>query len=255
MKAVLLAAGVGERLRPFTDHHPKCLAELGGRSLLTRHLDVLAALPQVDGAVVVVGYLCEQIADALDAWRAARGPEALPVTTVVNEAYRLGSILSLYAARETLLGDDSIVMDADVLYHPEVMRRLVRSRHPNCFLIDSTVEETGEEMMVCVRGGLARHIARSRDASTHAPQWELRGEGVGFFRLSRAVAPRLVEVLEGLLGAGRQRAEYEEGLAALMAEVDCGYEEIGDLPWTEIDFPADLDRAARDVLPAIDARQ
>ena len=45
----------------------------------------------------------------------------------------------------------------------------------------------------------------------------------------------------------------EPDFEALMAEVDCGYEEIGDLPWTEIDFPADLDRAASDVLPAIDA--
>ena len=51
MKAVLLAAGIGERLRPFTESSPKCLVDVGGRSLLFRHLDLLSALPEIDGAV------------------------------------------------------------------------------------------------------------------------------------------------------------------------------------------------------------
>lgn len=253
MKAVLLAAGVGERLRPFTDHHPKCLAEVGGRSLLDRHLDILAEAPAVDGVTLVVGYLDDQIRHAVRAWQDAwpAAAAALPVTFYDNEAFRLGSILSLYAAREVLLDDDAIVMDADVLYHPEVMRRLVDSPHANCFLIDADADESGEEMMVCIRGGRALHIGRSHHASTKDPSWELKGEGVGFFRLERAVAPRLITIIEGLLAQGRERAEYEEALAVLMGEVFCGFEHIGDLPWTEIDFPDDLERAAREVLPAL----
>ncbi len=253
MKAVLLAAGVGERLRPFTDHHPKCLAEIGGRTLLDRHLDILAANPGIDGVTLVVGYLHDQIRSAVAGWQDRRpdGATPLPVTFFMNDAYRLGSILSLYAAREVLAGDDAIVMDADVLYHADVMRRLVDSPHANCFLIDADADESGEEMMVCIRGGRALHIARSSHPSTQDPSWELKGEGVGFFRLERGVAPRLIAIIEALLDKGRERAEYEEALAVLMGEVHCGFEHIGDLPWTEIDFPEDLERAARDVLPAL----
>ena len=61
MKAILLAAGVGDRLRPFTDSHPKCLVEVGGRSLLDRHLDILSGIEAITGLHIVVGYLADQI--------------------------------------------------------------------------------------------------------------------------------------------------------------------------------------------------
>ena len=135
MKAVILAAGVGARLMPRTDSAHKCLTEIGGRSLLHRHLDILDAAPEVDGVIIVVGYLREQIYQSVTQWHDASGA-GLSVQFITNEVYRKGSILSLYAAKEVLCAHDSIVMDADVLYHPDVMGRLLRSQHRNCFLVD-----------------------------------------------------------------------------------------------------------------------
>ena len=60
MKAIILAAGVGERLRPLTDHKPKCLVELGGVPLLNRQINTLKSKGIVD-ITVVAGYLAEQI--------------------------------------------------------------------------------------------------------------------------------------------------------------------------------------------------
>ena len=62
MKAVILAAGIASRLRPLTDHTPKCLLEIGGRCLLARTLDGLLA-NGIREVVVVTGYLREQIMD------------------------------------------------------------------------------------------------------------------------------------------------------------------------------------------------
>ena len=253
MKAILLAAGVGKRLRPYTEIRPKCLVEIGGRSLLHRHLDILSSLEEFDELVIVVGYRHDQVRDAVAAWHGDATGDArdFPVSLVLNEEFEKGSILSLFAARETLLAADSVAMDADVLYPTEVMQRLVGSTHANCFLIDDGAEESGEEMMVCIRGERAIHIARSRDASTHTG-WDHKGEGVGFFRLAAADAPALLAHMERLIANGSEGAEYEVALAAFMPEHTCGYESIADLPWTEIDFEEDIDQATNVVLPAIE---
>jgi len=247
MNAILLAAGVGARLAPFTDDHPKCLVEIAGQSLLDRHLDILCE--QVDGITLVVGYRDGQIRDAVGAWK-ARTRHPIPIEFVHNADYERGSILSLYAAHEVLLRDDTVVMDADVLYGPALMTRLLKSTHGNCFLLDDSADESGEEMMVCVKGSRALHIARSRDPSTQSG-WDLTGEGVGFFKLDRADAAELVAILDEMIAAGTCDVEYEDGLARFMAAYPCGFESVGDLPWTEIDFPEDVDRARVEILPKL----
>lgn len=249
MKAILLAAGVGQRLRPTTDARPKCLVEIGGRTLLARHFDMLSTFDEIDGVVIVVGYRHDQVRDAVSLWQ-QEAERDLQISCDTNDRYTLGSILSLYTARDTLVKHDSIIMDADVLYHRDVMKRLIESPHDNCFLIDRQAEESGEEMMVCIRDGRAMHIARSHESSTQTG-WEEKGEGVGFFKIKHAYSRRLLEHIEELLGKGMEASGYEIALAGFMKEVTCGYECIGDLPWTEIDFAEDIVRAEEVVLPAM----
>ncbi|MFQ5608665.1 MAG: NDP-sugar synthase, partial [Woeseiaceae bacterium] len=60
MIAMILAAGRGERLRPVTDEIPKALVDVGGKSLLERHLDAIAAAG-IDTVVINLGWHGEQI--------------------------------------------------------------------------------------------------------------------------------------------------------------------------------------------------
>lgn len=251
MKAVLLAAGVGDRLRPFTDNHPKCLIEVGGKTLLVRHLEVLSSIPQLGELVIVVGYRDDQIRDAVAAWSRDTG-SSFKVTFETNAEFRKGSILSLYTAKEHLVGDDCVIMDADVLYPQVLMKRLVESPHKNCFLLDEQSERTGEEMMVCVKDGRALHIDRSRKESTFDEHWDLTGEGVGFFKLDRHDSQALVVTMRQLIDEGLDRSEYEAALDRFMKVYPSGYEPVGDLPWTEIDFIEDVEKAQREVLPHIE---
>ena len=250
MRAVILAAGVGARLRPLTDTTPKCLVSIGDRTLLARHLDVLAALPEIDGVGIVTGHLGEQIGAAVDAWRSATG-SALPIDTVDNPRFRAGAILSLAAARPWLLASDCVVMDADVLYGAALMTRLVRSPYRNCFLLDETAIRTGEEMMVCANKRRVLHLARSSETSTWSG-WDELGEGVGFFRVTAADAPALLAEVDALLAAGRHDVDYEVALDAFVKTCVAGFERVSDLAWIEIDFPADVKRATRDVLPLLE---
>ena len=251
MRALILAAGVGRRLEPFTDDRPKCLMTIAGKSLLVRHLDILAGFPQLEGLDIVVGYRHDQIRDAVAVWQ-RESERDFPVRFYMNEAFRKGSILSLYTGKETLVSEDTIVMDADVLYPKELMRRLLESDERSCVLIDEQADMPDEEMVICCRDDRAMHIARSRHPSTHG-EWDEKGEGVGFLKLDHTEAPKLITIIEEAIAAGQEDADYEDTIASFMKVSRCGYERIGDLPWTEIDFSEDLVSAEEEILPAIRA--
>lgn len=239
MKAVILAAGVGKRLWPITQHKPKCLIEFGGRSLLHRYLETLVSLG-VRRATIVVGYKQEMIRAAV-----AGNSCGVSVDYLVNDQFHRGSISSLWIARAAL-DDDVVIMDADVLFHRDILGRLVQSSSPNCLLMDETVKQQGEECMVVVQGG--RVIALTK---TMPSRYDYAGEGVGFLRVRYADTPAVVHSLKGHVDREIWNMEYEDGLLEFFGQVKVGHEKIGDLPWTEIDFQEDVTRAERDILPKL----
>jgi L-glutamine-phosphate cytidylyltransferase len=239
MKAVILAAGVGKRLWPITQHRPKCLIEIGGQSLLRRYLATLATVG-IRRADMVVGYRQEMIREAV-----AADSCGVKVNFLVNEQFHRGSISSLWVAR-TALDDDVIVMDADVLFHREILRRLVASPYGNALLMDETVKQTGEECMVVVAGG--RVIALTKTMPAH---YDYAGEGVGFLRVRHADTPHVVASLRSYVDKGAWNMEYEDALREYFRDVTVGHEKIGGLPWTEIDFVEDIRKAELEILPRL----
>ena len=239
MKAIILAAGVGKRLWPITQHRPKCLIEIGGKTLLHRYLDNLSSLG-IQQADIVVGYKQEMIRAAVESDR--RGVQ---VNFLVNDQFHRGSISSLWIAR-TALDDDAIVMDADVLFHREILRRLVQSSHPNALLMDDTVKQTGEECMVVAEGGRVIALTKKMPA-----RYDVAGEGVGFLKVRHADATHAVASLQTFVDREAWQMEYEDALVEYFRAVKVGYEVIGGLPWTEIDFPEDVEKAEREILPKL----
>jgi choline kinase len=239
MKAIILAAGVGKRLWQITQHRPKCLIEIGGQTLLYRYLTSLRSVG-IRCADVVVGYKQEMIREAV-----AANSCGVRVNFLVNEQFHRGSISSLWVARAAL-DDDAIVMDADVLFHQEILRRLAQSSYENALLMDETVKQTGEECMVVVEG--ERVIALTKQMPLH---YDYAGEGVGFLKVRQADAPQVVASLRTYVDREVWQMEYEDALVEFFREVKVGHEKIGGLPWTEIDFMEDVVRAERDVFPRL----
>lgn len=239
MKAIILAAGVGKRFKEITDHRPKCLIEIQGVPLLERALQALGAAG-VPEAIVVIGYHGDMIKQAIGA-----DCGGVRVRYVFNDQYEKGAILSLRSARAEF-DDDILIMDADVLFPIALIERLVRSSQTNCFLLDGSAENTGEEQMLLTRGGRVLNIVRGGSGD-----FDIIGESVGFLKVSRTDAPLLRSILDDLVGQGRDSIEHEEAFPIFLALREVGFERVDDLPWTEIDFPEDLERAEREVLPRI----
>jgi choline kinase len=112
--------------------------------------------------------------------------------------------------------------------------------------MDDTVKQTGEECMVVVQGD--RVVALSKKMPE---RYDIAGEGVGFLRVRRADTAHVVGSLKGYIDQDRWDMEYEDGLLQYFQDVKVGHEKIGGLPWTEIDFPEDVTKAEREVLPRL----
>ena len=241
MKAIVLAAGVARRLAPLTDHTHKCLLPIAGRHLLDRMLDALAAAG-VDETVLVVGHCQDQVRAA---GGARRGP--MRVSYVENPDYQKGSILSLWRARDTLLRDTTLVMDADVLFPPDFLTRLIACPAESALLLDRGFTDTGEEVKLYGIGD--RVIALGKKFVPE--RWEVVGEGIGFFKCGVTHAPEYIRLLGESIEETGGANEYEDALHRLLARVPVGWVDVTGRPWTEVDFAEDLRRAESQVLPRI----
>lgn len=244
MKAVILAAGRGRRLGSGDDSAPKILLKFGGGSLLERHLAILHACGVAE-AVIVVGFAADRIREEV-----ARIGAAIPVSFIENPRFIEGSVVSLAVAEPVMTrGEPVLLMDGDVLYDRRLMERLVRTRIDNCLLMDRTIEPGDEPVKLCIRDG---RIVDFHKVPKNAHDWH--GESVGFFRLSPAIAEALAGRARDYVESGHGAMEYEEPLRDLILASPpgtFGYEDVSDLPWTEIDFPEDVVKAETEVRPAL----
>jgi choline kinase len=139
------------------------------------------------------------------------------------------------------------VMDADVLFPREFLRRLLAAPAPSAFLIDRGFQDTGEEVKYYTRGD--RVIALGKKVVPEA--WEVVGEGVGFFKCGAEAGPDLVSLLDRVIAESGALSEYEDALHLLVQRRHVGWADVTGLPWTEIDFAEDLRRARDEVLPRV----
>lgn len=244
--AIILAAGRGSRLEHENPEGlPKCLMEFGGRSLIERHLALLYRFG-VRSMDLVLGYRAQEIIDHIATLHTR--PD---IAFHFNPRYELGSVLSLFAANDALrAGTDVLIMDADVLYHPEILSRLIESSVENCFLLDRDFEPGDEPVKI------ALHEGRIVDFRKRLPEdldHDQTGESVGFFRFGPKAAECIAQECARYESEGLGDMPHEEALRDVLMSCPLafGFEDITGLPWVEIDFPEDVERAREVVLPAI----
>jgi choline kinase len=249
MRAIILAAGRGQRLQqPEHQQVPKCLLRFGGKTLLERHLLALRECG-VSEVVLALGFKRELIEAEIDRMRVTPAPEI-----VINPGFDLGSVLTVHTAAEPLgRGGEVLLMDADVLYHGQILKALVAGeRAVNRVLIDRDFEAGDEPVKLCLRGGVPVELRKRLEPDL---RYDSVGESVGFFRFDEAGARRLTEIVAGYVARGASDMPHEEAVRDLIRERDHAFEvaDVTGLPWIEIDFPKDVARAERQILPELEA--
>ncbi len=213
---------------------------LGGRTLLERQLSSLDACGITD-VTVVAGHKADRVARVC-------GSQA---SVVENPQFAsTNSLYSLWLARARLTGG-FVVMNGDVLFHPQLLADLLCDRHDAALLVEyrrrSPQAFADEEMKVKVRGGCLVDIRKTL-------RWtETDGENLGIAKFGPVSAPLLSQCLDDLVSAGCLREWAPRAFKHFAERRPLHVVGTRGLPWVEIDFPEDYERATREVLPLVDS--
>ena len=244
MTAVILAAGIASRLRPLTDHTPKCLLEIGGRSILHRAMEALRA-EGLMRFVIVTGYLREQS----EAQVAALWP-GLDVTFVHNADYAsTNNIHSLWLAREAAGEEGILLLDSDILFHRGIVRALLDAPHADCLALSAAHPVGEEEIKVQLHGD-----HRVRAISKTVAVADAAGESIGIERFSADFTAALFDEVDTMIRReGQSGVFYESAFERLIAR---GFSlhavDISRFPCMELDTVEDFHRAGRELLPLLE---
>lgn len=236
-QAVILAAGLGSRLRPLTDMRPKPLVEVHGVSIIHNALRNLEAVG-IRSATIVVGYRKDAIEYACGARFGG-----IDITYVESSVFdRTGSAYSLWLAREALLQGDILLLEGDVFFELRALKWLLAHGSGDVAAI-ATFDDTMEGSAVVLDpDGIITEIRMKQSAAS------LNGgpslfKTMNLFRLSAdTLRSVLAPALDELIRSGATAVYTEQLLAHLihdrglrMAAACCdGFR------WYEIDSEADL---------------
>ena len=222
MKALILAAGQGKRLQPLTNQIPKGLLRMGGDTLLDHQVRTCSHLG-IREIGIVVGFRAELIKERM-------GEE---ICYVNNTDYAgTNSLYSFWLARDFLC-DDVVVLNSDVLFHEEILGRLLEDDEENALAVEVRSGFDDEQMKIRTQGQ-----DRLAEISKRIHPGLATAENLGIVKLSKMCVTHLLDIVEPLIqGARKEFFPYALNLAAPHTHFKCV--DVGDLPWIEIDFLTD----------------
>lgn len=241
MKAVILAAGQGTRIRSVHGERPKCLIEVDNTTILDHQLESLSRVGIKDVAIVV-GYEQEQIISHV---RSRKPSNVQRIHFIENPAFAItNNIYSLWLALEWVQGDSFIVLNADVIFDVDVLNIAVRTNAWISMIVDPLWRD--ETMKVIIYGDritqMSKKISREQFSGTY----------IGITIFSKEIQAQFFDKMRSLISAGRVNDFFNVAVQELVDEgMHVGYTSTDGLAWAEIDDPMDLSFAQQNVFPQL----
>lgn len=241
MRAIILAAGLGRRMMPLTEHVHKTLLTIGDQPIIDRLIRGL----RENGIVrvtIVTGYRAEE----LESYVLAHFPE-LEFSFVRNELYEsTNNIHSLALAFEQLdFAEDIVLLESDLIYEPAVLRRLIDSKHDNVALVDRYRIGLDGTVVAISESNVITHVI---PASLQGPSFDFsdKYKTLNIYKFSaefcRTTFSRLLTYYSRIID---NNCYYELilGILIYMQQAQIHAETLSGEIWAEVDDPNDLRNA------------
>ncbi|WP_113704797.1 sugar phosphate nucleotidyltransferase [Nonomuraea lactucae] len=236
MLGMVLAAGAGRRLRPYTDTLPKALVPVDGETTI---MDIsLRNLAEVDlrEVVVIVGYAAQAVHERKDALERRHG---VKLTLVHNDkAEEWNNAYSLWCARD-YFAQGALLVNGDTVHPVSVEKTLLSAPETSDILlaVDDVKKLADEEMKVTLDGGALKRITKLMDPAA------AYGEYIGATLIRPGAADRLADALRATFERDPQ-LYYEDGYQEMVERGErIHVAPIGEVDWVEVDNHDDLAKA------------
>ena len=239
MQAIILAAGMGKRLKELTSNATKCMVEVNGEMMIHKTLMHLEKL-NLNKIVLVVGYEGQQLMDYVN----SLGLKT-PVEYVVNDVYdKTNNIYSLYLAKEYLLQDDTLLLESDLVYEEAVIRKLVDTPYPSLVLVDKFESwMDGTCITVDEDDNITSFVSKREFDFTKTDEYY---KTVNLYKFSKNFSEKYyVPFLEAYCNAMGLNEYYEQVLKVItfLGDLEIKAVKLNGEKWYEIDDMQDLDIA------------
>ena len=242
-KCVVLAAGASTRLRPLTDTIPKCLLNVGGKTILERIIEniIVAGIKEI---AIVVGYHSDMIHEFVKQQFPQQKLQFIfnPDYASTNNAYSLSLARRFLEGRNGEIGQRLLLLDSDILFSNKLLPQFLRGEGQNRIAVRISGEHNVEEIQVEINadGNIAFIGKKPVLLSTPA-------ESIGIELFSAEAAATLFAVLERRIQKGKGSSEFYEATFQEMINegVILKAIDVSAFPAMEIDTPEDFERAAR----------
>jgi L-glutamine-phosphate cytidylyltransferase len=187
MKAIILAAGQGTRLRPLTDNIPKCMVSFRDKPLIDYIIESLKAV-DINNIVVIDGYKKDVLEKHL---------ENKNVIFYTNENYENTNMVSTLFCAEEEMNDDIIISYSDIIYTPQVLEKILEDNSDFSVIVDKKWKELWQmrmenplndaETMKIDENNFIYELGKKP-----LSYYEVQGQYIGLIKISKKFLPKFI---------------------------------------------------------------
>lgn len=241
MQAIILAAGMGKRLGRYTQGATKCMVKVNGKALIEYAIESLVA-NGVSRLVMVIGYKGSLLKEYINSKFNENNLNGMKIEYIENTVYdKTNNIYSLYLARNEMRKDDTLLLESDIIFKPELISKIIADKNPNLAMVshfESWMDGT------CTQLDSENNIVNIVDKKHF--NWQNTDsyyKTVNIYKFSPTFSAQyyvpFLEAYQKSFGKNEYYEEVLKVLSFLSANMLKGFVVSGN-DWYEIDDPADL---------------
>lgn len=239
MKAIILAAGMGKRLMPYTEKIPKALIKINGKPIIFHIIDRVLSCG-IDEIVIIVGFQADLMKKLIK-----ENYKEANIKFITNLIHgKTNTLYSLWLAREEAK-DEFIYIHGDILFNKNILNKLINSPKKNSVLIDKEClkkESFKEVMKVIIRDGKICNIGKELDTD------KSHGKAVGLYRFSKEGSKALFNETKKIMENQQYNVFQSEAIRPMLSYIDMYPVYTSNLLWVEVDEVEDITKAKKKIL-------